>query len=69
MPVPQYLHVYVRLTSLSPNLGKIGHCGISISEKLKLETKGFCLEREAQASLPPPPAPPLLQLLQINKNF
>lgn len=40
-PLPQYLHVYVRLTSLSPNLGKIGHCGISISEKLKLETKGF----------------------------
>lgn len=40
-PVPQYLHVYVRLTSLAPNLGKIGHCGISFSEKLKLETKGF----------------------------
>lgn len=40
-PVPQYLHVRVRLTSLAPNLGKIGHCGISISEKLKQETKGF----------------------------
>lgn len=39
--LPQYLHVYVRLTSLAPNLGKIGHCSISISEKLKLETKGF----------------------------